>query len=482
MPVFEPRTADEILRSMLARLVATSALSDINEGSAEAQLLGGVSAELSSKERQLQVYRDSFYLEDVIGSDLDYRMQELPPSGLVRHAPQAASGGGPVFTRTDSPVDPAPLVIPAGSLFGRSDSPGSLYQLMADVTIPGGLPSVADGILQCTTSGADGNAPSGAIDTIVSAPSDLLIVRNLEPMSNGDEGETDDDFRARGRAYLSSLGQSTPAAVQSMALNYVTADGDRASYVALFEDPNTPGYSELLLDDGDQLDGRKRLGAPTGLTTVGNVSPTVLFHEKPAVDPITYIGAGANLVVLTDLGAPVALQPEDIVSIPERGIVHIRSGVLLPGYQWSIGVGLGAYNIWTGLPAEIQEVIEGDRNSATNRTSFRGSGCRVRVVQPAREDVDLQVQVLPIDGGAYESVKASTIDSVISYMATLLPGRPLYIAQLIDHIMDLGLLQNIRFYSGGAGALVCAPDQYPSTPRTVLRATTETITATAVGA
>ncbi len=481
MAVFEPRSTKQILRSMLARLVATSALSDINEGSAEAQLLGSVAAEMSGSERQLQVFRDSFYLEDVVGTDLDFRLQELPPSGLTRHPPQAASGGGPIFTR----AVPAPaLLIPAGSLFGRSDDPRVMYQLLADVTVPLNVAAFAGGVLQCTTAGVEGNAGGGAVNTIVSAPPELLQVDSTAPMTNGDAGESDDDFRSRGRAYLSSLGQSTPDAVVSMARNYLATDGTtRASYVALFEDPSVPAYSELLLDDGSELAGRRRQGAATGLLTVGNVAPTVLYHEKPAVNPISVTGGMANLLVLDAGSNPVALDPADFVSIPERGILHVASGVLLPGYQWSIGnTAASAYDVWTGLPAEVQEVIEGDRNSPTNRTSFRGSGCRVRVVAPTRETVEFRVNILPIDGDAFDSVVAQTIDSIIEFIATLLPGQPLFIAQMIDNIMGLGLLVNIRFYNGGSGELICASDQYPSSPRIVLRSNTGAILVTPLGA
>lgn len=478
MPPFEPRTAEEIRRGLLARLIATTNLTDLGEGSAESQLLGSVAVELASKERQLQTFRDSFYLEDLQGADLDYRVQELPPAGLTRHPAQAASGGGPVFTR-EAAV--AALVIPEGSLFGRSDDTSKLYRLMADVTIPGGAAFVSDGVLQCTVSGTLGNVGSGMITTIVSAPAELLQVNNGAPMSNGDDGESDEALRARARAYLSSLGQSTPPAVVSMALNYRTAADERASFVALFEDPFQPAYSELLLDDGDQLSGRHRVGAVSGPVTVGNNAPSVLFHEAPATEPITVVGANKNLVV-TRGGAPVVIAEEDVVSIPERGVVHLAAGVLEPGDIWTIGSGTGAYNVWTGLPAEIQSVIEGQRNSATNRTSFRGSGCRVRVVAPQRELIELEVRILPLDGSAYDAVKASTVDSVVAYMDTLLPGQPLYIAQLIDHLMDLGDLKNIRFYAQGSGGATCASDQYPNTARTVLRTTADRIVVVATGA
>ena len=457
MPVFEPRTADEILRALVARVVATSSLSDLSEGSALTQILGSVANELASGERQMQVFRDSFYLEDVTGEDLDFRAQELPPSGLVRHPAQAASGGAPTFTRAGSTV--AALLIPAGSQFGSTDNPGVVYQLLADVTLPIGVSTLQDGSIQAVTAGALGNAPANSIETILSGPTELTSFTNRATLSNGDDGEDDDAFRARCRAYVSSLGQSTPPAVTSMALNYVTDSDERASYVALFEDPATPGYAELLIDDGTQLKGRKRLGAAIG-DTVGNDAPTLLFHEAPAVDPITT----ANLVV-TRGGLPLAISEDDIISIPERGQLFITDGVLQPGDIWSIS----GYEVWLNLPKEIQEVIEGNRNSATNRTSFRPAGGRVRVVAPDRETIELKVYIIPVNGQDYNTVAQSVIDAIIEYMDTLLPGAPLYIARLIDRVMDDGTLRSVRFYAGGVGGLEPAPDYYPGTPRKVLR-------------
>lgn len=448
------------MRELAARMVARSDISDISEGSVLAHLLYGVAEEVSGQERRLARIRDAFFLDGAGGTDLDDRVADLPPSGLTRMGASNASGGSLALLRTDTTEA---LIIPAGSTYGRTDDPSLVYRQIADATFLAGQDTVLDVAVVCLSTGRIGNAPAAAINRVVSAPG-LTGVLSRMAITNGQDEETDERLRARARAYLSSLTGSTPAALEYLGLAFTSTNGARAAFARIFEDPATPGLCELLLDDGSGLAGyQRRGGAITGTVPVGG--PPVLWHETPAVEPI-------GIISVTDSGGGVReLAPGEFTSIPERGLVYVNDGVLAAGDTWAIS----KYDVWTGLPAELQKLIEGDTSDPLNLPGYRAAGVRVRVVAPSVFPVSLAVNVVPKAGRDFDQVTQAVKAAIIEYVAMLGPGEALFIARLIDRVMDNTDVLTVRFYTG-VDTLACALDMIPPSARHVLRTETGLIT------
>lgn len=451
---YTPRTANDILRELAARFVARSDISDISEGSVAAHLLYAYAEETANTELRLARIRDSFFLDSADGADLDDRVADLPPSGIVRLSASAASGGSLTLTRQDTDGD---LTVLAGSTYGRTDDATLIYRQIADATFLDGNATTTAVAVVCLSTGTAGNCFANAIDRVISADG-VTAVTNTLPLTNGRAQESDAALRARAKMYLSSLTGSTPTALEYLGLSFRASDNSRAAFARIYEDPITPGLAELLIDDGSSLSGYVREGAVT-TGTVPEGGPPILYHETPAVNAIQFITINSGGVVRE-------LAVNEFTSIPERGLVYVNDGVLSAGDTWVIS----KYNKWVGLPAELQAVIEGDVQDPLNFPGYRAAGCRVRVVAPQTTFVSFYVNVVPTYGRDLASVTSDVKNAIIQYMATLGPGETLFISRLIDRIMDNSDVLTVRFFSGDDVATAAA-DRSPATPRHVLRTT-----------
>lgn len=462
---YERRTAPEIHREIIARMVARSTLDDVAEGSKLNTITQSMSEEFAAQDQRLKTIVDSFSFKNVQGSDLDDRAADLPPNGLTREQATNASGGALDLRRTDTS---APLTIPEGSLYGRDDDPSVIYRQVSDQTFNVGVGLIQGVAVVCLTAGEVGNCAAGQITRIVSAPADLGSAVSTIAISNGQEEETDAQFKARCLAYLSSLTKSTPSALEFLALSFRSAAGVRPRFARIFEDVEQPGYSELLLDDGGGLQGYDRPGATAG-GVVPEGGPRRLWHEAPALETPTNIQ-------ITRGTSTFSLRPEDYIAIPERGLIHVKDGILQPGDVWSAE----KYRVYEGLPAELQRAIEGDTSNPVELPGWRAAGTRVRVVQPTVYLVEMKVNVVPKAGFDFESIAEQTLNAIVEYLATLGPGEILFNARLIARLMENEGLSTVRLYVGAVDGLVPLPDYEPPTPRTVIRTTVDKLELTTI--
>jgi hypothetical protein len=346
--------------------------------------------------------------------------------------------------------------VPAGSQYGRTDDATIIYSQISDATFLDGADSVLEVAVTALVPGTVGNVSSGGIDRVLSAPAAVTGVNNRAALSNGQDEEGDESLAQTARAYLSSLTGTTPAALEFVGRDFTSTRGSRAAFVRLFEDYATPAYAELLVDDGSALEGYIREGAvATG--TVATGGPPVLWHESPATAPIETIQVVSG-------GQARELALGEFTSFPERGVVYVHDGILSAGDTWTIQ----KYDIWVGLPAEIQAVLEGDLQDPLNDPGYRATGIRVRVVAPLVADINLAVNVVPHAGLNLESVSDDVRDAIVEYVATLGPGEPLYLSRLITRIMGNKDLLTVRFFTAEDNTLA-AEDILPPSPRHVLR-------------
>jgi uncharacterized phage protein gp47/JayE len=458
--VYKVRSSADILKALTSRVVARSDLADIAEGSVIMHILASAAEEINNVELRLKTIRDSYSFDNLVGTDLDERVAELPPEGLTRLGETAAAGSVLTLTR-DSTDIAAELVVPEGSLFSRSDDSSLTYSTTAEITFEAGSASVSDVPVACSITGTIGNAPQGIIDVVEMAPDAVTGVVQTTTLTNGSDEETDVRLKQRAIAYLGSLARCQPNALEYAALSFISEAGVRMQYAKLAEDPERPGYSRLVVDDGadapsvDEHPSQQQGQTSRGLTPKAGQS--VIWHERPATQPIEVVN-----IYGSDGGFTKSLKAVDgdFVSVPERGLVYLKKPLTQSDeYQWAI---LGeTYKIFTGAIAELQEVIEGDTSSPVDFPGFRAAGTRVRVIPATALFTQFVVHVVPVSKITIKDVSAEVRQDIIEYCRSLGPGEPLYIARLYDILLDNRNLLNIHIYDATEIPYAAKEDVYP---------------------
>lgn len=446
---FQPKSTQTLYEEWIARWLTRSPATDVTEGSVVSHLGRTFAESLSSTERRIWSVREAFDFRNAAGADLDRRLEDLPPGFVSRIGATVATGGTVRLTRADDGVL-AEWVLDASATFKNSAS-GVIYETISDVTFAVGSATASNVALRARTPGAEGNCLAGKIDTVLQASDgdgQVIGVINTLPLTNAIDEETDEQLIQRAILYLAGLTSNTVQALAYLGSTFTATDGSKARQARVYEDPDT-FYVELLIDDGSALAGYIQEGTPiTGTIPEGNPSGIYLYHESPAVNTITS--------VLVD-GAP--LDAEDFVSYPEQGRVRLLdTAPVSAGDTWEIS----GYNVWTGLPRELQEEINDNRKPA---------GGRIRVVAPLIHWVNLDLNIIPVRGSDFDVVQENTIDAVINYLSSLSPGETLFMSRLFDVIHNDPLVRTVRIFS--AGTDIVSGDISPTSPRHVIRTTQE---------
>lgn len=454
---YNPKNALEILNSLRAGIIGRSELTDLNPVSALSIFLQAIAEELSSVERRIFILREGFYLRSARGADLDEHIAQLPPVGITRIQQTNASATCLRIERDDTSTS---LLIPLGSLV--SSNTGIVYRTTESVILNVGESYVSNVAITCTVAGTRGNAGIGLIRNIKNMPSNVTRVINEQPLTNGQDRESDEELRSRALLYLKSLTRCSRTMLEFLGTSFVGANGDRFSYAKLYEDPAQPGYSELVVDDGSGI-AVEAVSKP-GRTSTTNISAggqVVAWHDAPATAPIS-----SDSFIVWRNGDPlqqIQVGPYDYVSIPERGIVYFNEGVLQAGDR----VFIQNYRVYTGLLAELQREVDGDPNNFDRLTGFRAAGTRV-VVRPVRpEFVTFDISLLVSTAADYRLVETRMLIALENFINSLQPGQALYISKLIEVARSVSGVKDVVIYS--TDTTDHAPNVYPSSSRSALR-------------
>ena len=481
---YEARTKDEILRDLAARIVSRTELTDVIPGSILHTILATVAEEFASTEYRLGEIRDSFYLEGASGADLDERVSELPVRSISRLP--AAPASGLVKVTRDSTT--AAVTINAGTLFGRKDNSKIFYRLNSQLTFAIGESEKTNVAVTCTTNGEVGNAGTGQVSIIVSDPN-IATVINEGPITGGLDEEGDDSLRSRAKAYLASLSRSQDLALEFEALNFVSEDGKRFTVAKIVSDPETPGYSELLVDDGTGLGAGPAPKFVTDSYQLTVPDPTVRkLHTMQVKDAIAvagdYQGSTPSFVELRLYAARFsnfARLTEGIhyIAAPERGVIYFLDSaynndtgvefqeddrVVFPAY------GSRTYDSPTYKQiAELQRIIEGDPSNPTASPGLRAAGTRVRVLPAPVTKISMEIRCLFQSGSDLEVSRSEVTVAAAEFINQLGPGEPLYSNRLLAHLINnvSSLITGTLYDSEGQTVL---DDQYPTDERHVIRA------------
>jgi hypothetical protein len=357
------------------------------------------------------------------------------------------------LTLSFNPALSANLTINSDSTFTRSDAQNVIYTVVQAYTVPSGTSSF-NVTVEANQEGIAGNCASGLINTLLDAPSEITSVTNSLPFANGQEQETDTLLKRRALLYLKSLGRCQPSALEYSALSLPSTQG-RLILASIYEDPNQAGYSELAVDDGSGLLGDNQRDGAIYTATAGQTGGVrVFYHEAPAVEPV-------RIGIVSNLGIAVPLPPSQYLSIPERGIIYINEGAISAGQTYRTL----PYRVYTGLIAEVQNYIEGDTNNPLVNAGFRACGTRVRVVPPTVKKLEFDMHLIPKSGYDLEVVTNQVLTAITQLTLDLRLGQPLYVAQIISAILDLGNVLSVKLYNydqSDSQTPVVLDDIYPS--------------------
>lgn len=435
---FTPEFPDEIRRRMLVRLIATSRLVDLSEGSEFGSILGVVADEMSSFQQKLGEFHRA-HLFEARGSLLDDRVAQLPAGFEGRRGPAPAVGGAVTLWREAAGTTES--FAPGSIILGREDAPGLQYVNTDIVTFDSSSLTATEINVRCTTPGSLTNAPAGSINILIAAASNIYQCRNLGPVTGGTEREQDDDLRFRAQLWISSLTRTTKNAIEALAVNFVPTTTQRVRSATLWEDLDNRGYCELVIDDGFGFSGSLR-DAVTHTGTVPSIDEVVTRHQ------FTFDAPAASAPILNINGVNYPSPNNDYLTLEERGLMLMRSNpttvVVEAGDTWAVG----GHKVLTGLPAELQQYIE---------DNCRAAGSRVRVVLPTVTGLSLSANVTVYAGYDVAAVFDAIKRNITDYVSRIPPGNPLLLFRLSGQLINIPGVRNIIFDQ---------TDRYPGTPRT----------------
>lgn len=423
---YTPEFPDEIRRRMVSRLVATSRLVDLAEGSDYGMLLGTVADEMSSLQQKLGEFHDSHFF-NCSGQLLDDRAAQMPDLDPRRPAARARGGAFTIIRNSTA----ASLTIQPGALrVERTDAPGLAYTNEFAITMGIGVASSTSNQFVCTSPGFFGNAPPGAVNRLTAAPSTVVEAYNTLPVVGGRSREDDASFAARAQLFWSSLTRTTRPSIEALALNFRVPGSDEfIRTIAVHESLETPGYTEVFIDNGQGFVGSSRAAnLQFGvIPTIDEVNARYQFtFEAPAVTP-------PNLTLGSNTYS--SLHPS-LLMLEERGIVIVRAShpgiTITPGDVWQTG----GHQVLVGFPAALQQYLA---------ANCRASGVRIRVRLPRTEEIFISANVTVMAGASIARVFAEIRAGITAYLADLPPGQPLLFFRLGADLSTIPGVRNIKF-------------------------------------
>lgn len=254
---------------MVLKTVARAGFVDLEDSSVIKQLLAIIAREIDDSNYQLTRLQDLFAFDRAAGEDLDNRAADIVPVGLSRIRAQSAIGYL-VFSRTGTT---GTITIPAGTIVQTSDgiSARTLRQGVITATSPeqitghgvGRDSDLVSAIVE--TTGTIGNIAAGTAIRLKTRPPGISEVTNPGAFVRGRNAETDDEFRARIRLYISSLAACTVDALKYAVLGLSLADGQQIVSAHVAEDYLRPGNVTIYIDDGTGSAEQYLVASPSGV-------------------------------------------------------------------------------------------------------------------------------------------------------------------------------------------------------------------------
>jgi hypothetical protein len=215
----------------------------------------------------------------------------------VRLPPTKASGTV-VFGRVDPPtqdltIGVGKIVESSGGIRYTTTSPVTMIAASAGTYFDQNLLLYVISVpVEAVNTGKSGNAPSGSITKISSPVNGLPFITNTEPISGGDDLESDDQFGTRLLLKWQAYGRLTPAGVNFYARKLVP--GIQDVYVAVTGDPLSlrgEGHTDVWFKGESITQNTETFGAYNHPTI-----PNAIVPSKKPVTALVSVATGAAVL------------------------------------------------------------------------------------------------------------------------------------------------------------------------------------------
>lgn len=438
MPVFKLRNRVEILRQMVARVVARSELQKLRRNSVVFHILAAASNEDANIYFQLARLRELFSIDKASGSDLDERAREIQP-GTVTRVTEIYGTTSVVFSR---PGIVGTVTIPTGTVVAASDGGGKInYNTLSTASItPGNTTSPAVPVI-AAIAGTRANVDVGQINQLVTRVPGVTGVTNPSAVTNGRERELDDQFRQRIKDHVNSLSRGTLRAIEAFARNVRLPNGQAVVFSKVVKPIIPNGYIYCYIDNGsgtaETYDNTYVGGIPQEdvilVAAVGG--ETELFvTQRPLRDDAALLFR-VNDVPLT--------RGVDWEVDPTRGQIELLPATfptgLSPGDKAAAN-----YRYYTGLVAEVQRVVTGDPLNSLSYPGVEAGGITTLVRAATADFQTLTSKVTALQGFDLDQVRDAVRIVVQDYINSLGIGEGVILAEIIQRAMEVDGVYNFK--------------------------------------
>lgn len=329
MPKFTPKSHEQILAAMVAKLVSRTTLSDVGDASVLKHMLSAAARQDAEQYYQMTLLLNLFSIDTATGEDLDGRAKDIQP-GLISRLPSNKAVGSVVFTRKGATGS---ISIPVGTRVKTADGKVFVSTTLGSITPSSAEQISGHGIgrdsnyvsIAAAVAGANGNVASYTINKFESKPAGVEEVVNPSSCSQGRDLETDDSFRARLKAYVASLARCTVGSIEAQIIGQQDpVSGATALFVNVWEDPIDRGNILVYVDDGT---GTAESIAYTKKSLTGtwtwNGTTTVLTTDTSGVVAGEFIGKDSDPTHYFQIQG---LVPNTSVTLLNPGVAAIPTG------------------------------------------------------------------------------------------------------------------------------------------------------------
>ncbi|MDF7658299.1 baseplate J/gp47 family protein [Erwiniaceae bacterium L1_54_6] len=197
--------------------------------------------------------------------------------------------------------------------------------------------------VQAGTAGVAGNAQAGTITVISGSIQYVDTVTNSNTFTNGEDAESDDDFRARFVLWIASLSKATKAAIGYALSSMQSGVTYTLTENYTFDGTPQPGYFYAVVDDGS--------GAPTSTfidQAYAAIEPVRGFTITFGVFPPEVVTANVSMVITVDASG----DHDTIVGMVQTAIQDYIAGLALGqllAYSRLSNIAYGASSLVTNV-------------------------------------------------------------------------------------------------------------------------------------
>lgn len=455
MPAVQLKRFEQILESILGRVVARSDLSDVSDTSQFKTLAAGIAREIDEAYFQFTRLRDLFDIQKASGEDLDARAREIQP-GTIRRIPARRAIGTVVFSRT---LTSGTVTIPSGTVVKTGDNKVFTTTLQAQILDTQTSSTPVSVVAQ--DPGVAGNVPPATIVKFGSKIPGVDVVTNAAATTQGRDQESDDSFRNRLLNFIASLSRCTVEALEFLITGVEDPVTNKVvQFARAVEDLVDLGNVTLYIDDGAGT------AAELGTPVVGEVViASALGGEQflsLAQKPVDDTGV-STLDIISDIRGTL-VRGTDYFFNPANGKIKFDP-TLVATEEITAN-----YTPWINLIAQVQKVVDGDPTDRLNFPGFRAAGVRVIVLSPVITDIAVEATLTVVAGTDLPTAVASAKAAVLDYVNNVGISGDIISNEFIERIMGVTGVIDVDLVLP-TGNIVVLDDQLPRTNTGIINIT-----------